>query len=110
MNAFMFLALAAAMQVPNKQTPPSPPPAPPVPVVAPANSDEQATVQSAWKDVEIAQLRLQIVVQSILAKHTGWSYNITRKQFEMPAPAPAEPAPAHPADTKVPNKVNKTKP
>lgn len=62
---------------------------PPVEVKIPAADEE--TLNSAWKDVEIAQLKLQIRIQSILARDPKMSYDLQSHKFYKPAEPVAKP-------------------
>jgi hypothetical protein len=81
--AAVILSMTACAQS-KKPTPPVVPQQV-IPVPAQVDPAEYQAVEAAWKDVEIAQLRLQIQVQAVLVKHPGYTYNISQHMFQKPS-------------------------
>lgn len=79
-------------QVPQPPAKPGATPAEPVEVTIPQTA--QTEVDMAWKDLEIAQLKLQMKIQQILSSDPTMSYNLATKKFYKPKAKPAEPVKA----------------
>jgi len=62
----------------------------PQPVPLTAAPDQQAKVDAAWKDIEIAQLRLQLVVTQVLAEMPKDSYYDFNQQKFLRRPPTAQ--------------------
>ena len=85
-TVFLFLAVGCLMASMWAQAP-APSRTPPVLVTAPAQA--QAQIDSAWKDIQIAQLRLQLVIEQTLSgMEKGTYYDFSQQKFFRP-PAPA---------------------
>ena len=87
---FLLLATSCLMASAWAQVPAANPPQPvSVPVQA------QSQIDSAWKDIQIAQLRLQLVIEQTLSgMEKGTYYDFSQQKFFRP-PVPAAPG-AHP--------------
>jgi PBP1b-binding outer membrane lipoprotein LpoB len=89
---FAVGAICAAAQAGKPEPVPATVPAP----VA-ATAEQQAKIDSAWKDVQIANLRLQLMVEQVVSEmEKGTYYDYNQQRFFRRVPAPAKPAPAPP--------------
>lgn len=100
---------AVAQQPPAKSPTPTPPAAtaatqPAAPPPATLNKqavqmtpEEQRQMDDAWKDIKIANLGLQVAMESIRIAHPGWKYDLQQQVFYVDvAPVPVGAAPAKP--------------
>lgn len=84
------LLLSATMSVAQKPAAP----ATPLPVPAQLTTADQLQIDSAWKDLRIAQLSLQLVVNQIEHKY-GYIYDYNQQKFfRIPDAQKPEPAKA----------------
>jgi PBP1b-binding outer membrane lipoprotein LpoB len=95
----LALALCCALAALGQDQTQKPAPAPLAisqPIQVPATPEQQAKVDAAWKDIEIAQLRLQLVVTQVLAemnKDTYYDFN-QQKFFRRTPPSQKPVVPA----------------
>lgn len=103
--AFLTIGIMAwAQQPPAKSPTPTSPPTPAAPPPATLNKqavqmtpEEQRQMDDAWKDIKIANLGLQVAMESIRIAHPGWKYDLQQQVFYVDvAPVPAGAAPAKP--------------
>lgn len=84
--AVIFFAFSTAALA---QKPAAPPSAPPTPQQLAAPPLTQTQIDAAWKDLEIAQLRLQLVVQQALGPMgEDVYYDFMQKKFFRRTAAP----------------------
>lgn len=74
----------------NAPTPPKPADKPPELVETTIDPIEQDHLDSIWKDMEIAKLKIEMEVQSILSKNPTYSYDFASRKFFKPAPKKEE--------------------
>ena len=112
-TAILLVALASGVAVAQQSTttpkPSATPPAPPAaaqPTAPPPSTlnkqavqmtpEEQRQMDDAWKDIKIANLGLQVAMESIRLAHPGWKYDLQQQVFYVEV-APATPATGKPA-------------